>query len=106
MITYPMPEKKGKIRIFQPRVCAGCVERNVNMQLALTIIQLLCALALVVIVLFQSGKSAGLSGAIAGAADTFMARNKSRSIDAKLAKSTKWIAIAFVILTIVLNIIA
>ena len=76
------------------------------MQLALTIIQLLCALALVVIVLFQSGKSAGLSGAIAGAADTFMARNKSRSIDAKLAKSTKWIAIAFVVLTIVLNIIA
>ena len=76
------------------------------MQLALTIIQLLCALALVIIVLFQSGKSAGLSGAIAGAADTFMARNKSRSIDAKLAKSTKWIAIAFVILTILLNIIA
>lgn len=76
------------------------------MQLALTIIQLLCALALVIIVLFQSGKSAGLSGAIAGAADTFMARNKSRSIDAKLAKSTKWIAIAFVILTIILNIIA
>lgn len=75
------------------------------MQLALTIVQFICAVAVIAIVLFQSGKSAGLSGAIAGAADTFMARNKSRSIDAKLAKSTKWIAIAFVVFTLVLNII-
>ncbi len=76
------------------------------MQLALTIVQLICALAVVVIVLFQSGKSAGLSGAISGAADTFMAKNKAHSIDSKLAKATKWVAIAFVVLTLVLNIIA
>ena len=72
----------------------------------LTIIQLLTALAVVLIVLFQSGKSAGLSGAIGGVADTFLAKNKAKSLDAKLAKCTKWVAIAFVVLTLLINIIA
>lgn len=76
------------------------------MKLALTIVQLICALAVVAVVLLQSGKSAGLSGAISGAADTFLAKNKSRSIDVKLARATKWLAIAFVVITLVLNIIA
>ena len=71
----------------------------------LTILQLLTALAVVVIVLFQSGKSAGLSGAIGGVADTFLAKNKAKSWDAKLAKSTKWVAIAFVVLTLIINIV-
>ena len=71
----------------------------------LTILQLLTALAVVVIVLFQSGKSAGLSGAIGGVADTFLAKNKAKSWDAKLAKSTKWVAIAFVVLTLLINIL-
>ena len=71
----------------------------------LTILQLLTALAVVVIVLFQSGKSAGLSGAIGGVADTFLAKNKAKSMDAKLAKSTKWVAIAFVVLTLIINIV-
>ena len=49
--------------------------------------------------------SAGLSGAIAGAADTFMSKNKARTMDAKLAKMTKWVAIVFIILTFVMNLI-
>ena len=72
----------------------------------LTIIQLLSALAVVAVVLFQSGKSAGLSGAIGGVADTLMAKNKAKDMDAKLARWTKWFAIAFVVLTLLLNIIA
>lgn len=72
----------------------------------LTILQLLTALAVVLIVLFQSGKSAGLSGAIGGVADTFLAKNQAKTIDAKLAKCTKWVAIAFVVLTLLINIIA
>ena len=72
----------------------------------LTIIQLLSALAVVAVVLFQSGKSAGLSGAIGGVADTFLAKNKAKDVDAKLARMTKWLAIAFVVLTLLLNIIA
>ena len=72
----------------------------------LTIIQLLTAVATVAIVLFQSGQSAGLSGAIGGVADTFLAKNKAKGIDAMLAKATKWVAIAFVVLTLLINILA
>ena len=50
----------------------------------------------------QSGKSAGLSGAIAGVADTFMAKNRAKTWDAKLAKLTKWVAIGFVVITFVM----
>ena len=66
---------------------------------------ILLSVALVAIVMLQSGKSAGLSGAIAGAADTFLSKNKAKSLDAKLAKSTKWVAIAWVVLTLVLCVV-
>lgn len=75
------------------------------MELFITILQLIVGIALVLAVLVQSGKSAGLSGAIGGMADTFMARGKAKSFDAKIAKATKWIGAAFVLLTLVLNII-
>ena len=71
----------------------------------LTILQLLSGLAVTTIVLMQSGKSAGLSGAIAGGADTFLAKGKAKTFDAKLAKATKWIALVFVVLTLALNLI-
>lgn len=75
------------------------------MKLALTILQLLSGLIVTVVVLMQSGKSAGLSGAIAGGAETFLSKGKAKTLDAKLAKATKWVALAFVILTMVLNLI-
>lgn len=75
------------------------------MKLAITILQVVCSIALIAIVMLQSGKSAGLSGAIAGGADTFLSKNKAKSIDAKLAKMTKWVAILFIILTLVLSMI-
>ena len=74
-------------------------------KIILTVLQRLSGLAVTVVVLMQSGKSAGLSGAIAGGAETFMSKGKAKTLDAKLAKATKWFAIAFVILTLVLNII-
>ena len=73
-----------------------------TLELILTIIQLVSGLAVTVIVLMQSGKSAGLSGAIAGGADTFLSKNKAKSLDAKLARWTKWVAIVWVVLTLVL----
>lgn len=73
---------------------------TVNM--VLTIVQVLLSLCLIAIVMLQSGKSAGLSGAISGAADTFLSKNKAKSLDAKLAKATKWVAIVWVVLTLVL----
>lgn len=72
------------------------------LNLILTIIQVLCGLAVVAVVMLQSGKSAGLSGAIGGAADTFLSKNKAKSADARLARWTKWVAIVFLALTLVL----
>ena len=68
-----------------------------------TILQLLCGLVLTLVVLAQSGKSRGLSGAIGGIADSYMSKGKAKSWDAKLTKSTKWIGAALVVLTLVLN---
>jgi len=75
------------------------------MKMALTVLQVLLSAAMVGIVMLQSGKSAGLSGAISGAADTFLSKNKAKSLDAKLAKMTKWVAIAFIVLTLALSVI-
>ena len=73
--------------------------------IVLTVLQVLAALFLIVVILLQSGKKAGLSGAIAGGPDTFMSRNKAKGLDAKLAKNTKWVAIAFLIITFLMNLI-
>ena len=72
------------------------------MLLFVTILQLIAALLLILIVLFQSGKSQGLSGAIGGVADSFLAKNKARTIDAKLARATKWFGAVFLVLTMAL----
>ena len=74
-------------------------------QLILSIVDVAAAIFLLAVVLLQSGKSAGLSGAIAGVADTFMAKNRAKTWDAKLAKMTKWVAIVFMVLTLVLCLI-
>ena len=67
------------------------------------ILQVLCGLFVIAIVLFQSGKSAGLSGAIGGVADSFLTKNKAKSMDAKLARATKGVGAAFIVLTLALN---
>lgn len=72
------------------------------LSLILTILVVLCALFLIAVVLLQSGKSAGLSGAIAGGMDTFMSKNKAKGWDSKLARWTKWVAIAFMVLVMAL----
>ena len=72
--------------------------------LAVVILQVLCGLFLILVVLFQSGKSAGLSGSIGGVADSFLAKNKAKTGDAKLARATKWVGAVFVLLTLILNI--
>ena len=69
----------------------------------ITILQLLAGLILVLVVLFQSGKSQGLSGTIGGIADSNMSKSKAKSLDAKLAKGTKWVGAVFIVLTLVIN---
>ena len=69
------------------------------------ILQLLCGLFIILAVLVQSGKNAGLSGVVGGVADSFLAKNKAKTIDAKLARATKWIGAAFLVLTMILLIL-
>ena len=76
-----------------------------TLQIVLAIFQLISGLAVTVIVLMQSGKSAGLSGAISGGADNFLSKNKAKTWDEKLAKLTPFFALVFVILTFVLNLL-
>ena len=67
-------------------------------------LEALVSIALIVVVLLQSGKEAGL-GAIASGPDTYMGKNKGNSMEQKIAASTKWIALVWILLTLVLNLI-
>ena len=74
-------------------------------EIILIVLECLVSLALVLIVLFQSGKEAGLSGALAGNSDSYLSKNKAGNLDQKLAASTKWIAAAWVVLTLLLSLV-
>ena len=75
------------------------------LKIVLTVLEVIASIALVVVVLFQSGKEAGLSGALSGNSDTYMSKNGKGGLDKILASATKWIALAWIILTMVLSII-
>ena len=72
------------------------------MKIALIVVEVIVSLLLVLVVLFQSGKEAGLSGALSGGSDTYMSKNKGATLDKKLATATQWIALAWVIVTLAL----
>ncbi|MBD5519651.1 MAG: preprotein translocase subunit SecG [Lachnospiraceae bacterium] len=72
------------------------------LRIVLTIIYIIICIALVVLVLMQEGKSAGL-GAVSGAAETYWGKNKGRSMEGKLVKITTGLAVGFMLIAIVLN---
>ncbi len=72
------------------------------LKIAITVVFILVCIALVVLVLMQEGKSAGL-GAISGAAETYWGKNKGRSMEGRLVKFTKWLAVCFMVLAVILN---
>ena len=73
------------------------------LEIILTVLEVIASVALIVTVLLQSGKEAGLSGALAGGnQDTYLNKSKSGSLDKLLASATKWIALVWVVLTLVL----
>ena len=71
----------------------------------LIVLEAICSLALIVVVLLQSGKEAGLSGALTGASESYLSKNNKGNMEQVLASSTKWIAIAWVLLTLVLSLV-
>ncbi len=72
------------------------------LKIVLSVLYIIVSIALVILVLMQEGKSAGL-GAISGAAETYWGKNKGRSMEGTLVKITKWLAVAFILLSVVLN---
>ena len=75
------------------------------LEIILTILEVMSSVALILVVLFQSGKESGLSGAIAGNSDSYMNKSKGGNLDKKLATATKWIALAWILLTLALSLI-
>lgn len=72
------------------------------LKIVIQIIFIILCIALTVLVLMQEGKSAGL-GAISGMAETYWGKNKGRSMEGNLVKITKYLAIGFMLISIVLN---
>ncbi len=70
-------------------------------EIVLGVVLIITSLALVVMVLLQEGRQASLSGAIAGGADTFLGKSKGKTVEQKLVKITKVLAIVFFVLSLV-----
>lgn len=73
------------------------------LKIGITVLECLASVALILVVLFQSGKEAGLSGALSGNTDTYLSKNKKAGLDKMLASATKWIALAWILLTLSLS---
>ena len=71
----------------------------------LIVLELIASLALIVVVLMQSGKESGLSGAISGNSNSYMNKKKTGGLDKILATSTKWIALVWILLALSLSLI-
>ena len=71
----------------------------------LTVLEVIASVALIAVVMIQSGKEAGLSGALVGNNESYMSKSKSGNLDQVLANSTKWIALVWVVLTLSLSLV-
>ena len=74
-------------------------------KIILTVLEVIASVALIAVVLLQSGKEAGLSGALAGNNESYMNKSKMGGLDKMLAKVTKWVALAWIVLTLLLSLI-
>ena len=75
------------------------------LEIILVVLEVIASIALIGVILVQSGKESGLSGALTGNSDTYLARNKAAGLDKKLAAATKWVALAWVLLTLALSVV-
>ena len=74
------------------------------LETVLIVVQALCSLAVILVITMQSGKEDGLSAALAGNSDSYLSKNGGK-LDKMLATSTKWIALAWIFLTLLLSIV-
>ena len=75
------------------------------LKIVLTVVFIIICLIVSTVVLMQEGKSTGLSSTLSGAGETFWSKNKGRTLEGKLEKSTKWLVVGFFVLSLVLNIL-
>ena len=75
-------------------------------QIILGILMVLISIILIAVILLQQGHRAGVNGAISGAADTFLSKNKARTVDAILERTTKYFALAFFVLALAADVVA
>ncbi len=75
------------------------------LRVVLTVLEVIASLILVVVVLAQSGKEAGLSGAISGNSESYLNKSGLGGLDKKLAGATKWVALAWIVLTLALSLL-
>ena len=75
------------------------------LEIILTIIQVIISVALILVVLFQSGKESGLSSSISGNSESYMSKGGKGGLDKILSKATKWVALVWIVLTLLLSII-
>ena len=71
----------------------------------LTVIYILLGVAISIVILMQEGKSNGLGSAIGGMADSYWSKNKGRSMEGALEHFTRYGAIIFMLITIILNVL-
>ena len=71
----------------------------------LIILEVISSVIMIMVVMFQSGKEAGLSGALTGNSDNYMSKSKFGNMDKTLASATKWIALVWVLLSLSLSLI-
>ena len=75
-------------------------------QIIFTVLEVITSVALIVVVMLQSGKEAGLSGALAGGnEDSFLSKSKKGNLDKNLASATKWVAFVWIVVTLMLSLI-
>jgi preprotein translocase subunit SecG len=73
------------------------------LRLVIEIVYILVCIALTFVVLKQEGKTAGLSGALTGTTETYWSKNKGRSVEGTLERLTKYLAGAFIAISVILN---
>lgn len=73
-------------------------------KIILTILEVIASVVLVLVVMFQSGKEAGLSSALSGNTDSYLSKS-GKSLDKTLASATKWIALVWLLLTLALSLL-
>ena len=71
----------------------------------LLILEVIASVLLIIVVLVQSGKEAGLSGALSGNSDSYMSKSGKGGLDKKLASATKWVALVWIVITLLLGLV-